>query len=82
MNLSVNDRNNIEIISFYTLSEDQVSQNGKAFGYGLGRPGFDPGCLRGGDSSSLLRVQTGPGVHSASYKMNTGDFPRGKDGRA
>ena len=27
--------------------------------------------------SSLLRVQTGPGVHSASYKMSTGAFPRG-----
>ena len=39
------------------------------------RPGFDPGCRRGGDFSSLLRVQTGPGVHSASYKMSTGVFP-------
>ena len=42
-----------------------------------GRPGFDPGCRRGGDFSSLLRVQTGPGVHSTSYKMSTGEFPRG-----
>ena len=41
-----------------------------------------PGCRRGGDFSSLLRVQTGPGVHSASYKMSTGDFPGGKGGRA
>ena len=37
-----------------------------------GRPGFDPGCRRGGDFSSLLHVQTGPGVQSASYKMSTG----------
>ena len=47
-----------------------------------GRPGFDPGCRRGGDFSSLFRVQTGPGVHSASYKMSTGGFPGGKGGRA
>ena len=25
---------------------------------------------------SFLRVQTGPGVHSASYEMSTGGFPR------
>ena len=42
-----------------------------------GRPGFDPGCRRAGDFSSLLRVQTGPGVHSTSYKMSTGEFLRG-----
>ena len=47
-----------------------------------GRPGFDPGCRRGGDFSSLLRVQTGPGVHSTSYKISTGDFHGGKGGRA
>ena len=41
-----------------------------------GRPGFDPGCRRGGDFSSLLRVQTDPGVHSHSYKMSTEGFPR------
>ena len=49
----------------------------------VGWPGFDPGCRRGGDfSSSLLHVQTGPGVHSTSYKMSTGDFPGGKGSRA
>ena len=37
---------------------------------------LDPGCRRGGDFSSLLRVQTGPGVHSTSYEMSTGGFPR------
>ena len=42
-----------------------------------GRPGFDPECRRGGDFSSVLRAQTGPEVHSGSYKMNTGGFPRG-----
>ena len=47
-----------------------------------GRPGFDPGCRRGEDFSSLLRVQTGPGVHSTFYKMSTGGFPGGKGGRA
>ena len=31
----------------------------------------------GGDFSSHLRVQTGPGVHSTSYKMSTGEFSRG-----
>ena len=45
--------------------------NGEALGYGLGRPWFEPGCRRDGDFSSLLRVQTGTGVHSASYKMIT-----------
>ena len=40
-----------------------------------GRPGFDPGCRRGGYFSSLLRIQTGPEVHSASYKMSTEGFP-------
>ena len=35
-----------------------------------GRPEFDPGCRRGGNFSSHLRVQTGPGVHSTSYKMS------------
>ena len=29
----------------------------------------------GGNFSSFIRVQTGPGVHSASYKMSTVDFP-------
>ena len=42
-----------------------------------GRPGFDPGCRRGGDFTSLLHVQTGPGVHSTSYKMSPGEFLRG-----
>ena len=40
-----------------------------------GRPGFKPVCRRDGDFSSLLRVQTGPGVHSTSYKRVPGNFP-------
>ena len=40
-----------------------------------------PGCRTGGDFSLLLRAQTGPGIHSASYKMSTGCFPVGKDAR-
>ena len=40
-----------------------------------GRPGFAHRCRRDGDFSSLLHVHTGPGVHSAFYKMSTEDFP-------
>ena len=39
----------------------QGSSSGKAFGYGLDGPGSIPGVGGGGDFSSLLRVQTGPG---------------------
>ena len=46
-----------------------------------GLPGFDHGCRRGGDFSSV-HVQTGPGVLSTSYKMSTGEFSRSKGGRA
>ena len=38
----------------------------------------NPRCWTSGDFSSPLRVQTGPGVHSASYKMSTGSFSKGK----
>ena len=55
---------------------------GKALGYGLHGPGSIPGVGGGGDFSSLLRVQTGPGVHLTSYKMSIRDFPGGKGGRA
>ena len=58
----------------------QLKRQGAELRAGL--PGFDPGCRRGGDFSSLLRVQTGSGVHSASYKMSTGVFPGDKGGRA
>ena len=53
-------------------------ENVEKFKY-LGVPGFDPGCRRGGDFSSVLRVWTGPGVHSTSYKMSrpTREFSRG-----
>ena len=51
--------------------------SGKALRYGLDGPGSIPGVGGGGDFSSLFRVQTGPGVHSTSYKMSTGEFPRG-----
>ena len=49
------------------------SSRSKALGYGLDGPGSIPG----GDFSLFLRVQTGPEVHSTSYKMITGGFPRG-----
>ena len=42
--------------------------SGKALGYGLDGPDSIPGVGGDGDFSSLLRVNTGPGVHSASYK--------------
>ena len=41
----------------------------------LDGPGSIPGVGGGGDFSSLLHIQTGPGVHSIS-------FPGGKGGRA
>ena len=41
-----------------------------------GWPRFNSGCLRGGVFCSLLRVQTGPGVHSTCYKMSNGGFPQ------
>ena len=44
---------------------------------GAGRPGFDSGYRKSGDSSPALLIETDPGVHSASYKMSTGCFPRG-----
>ena len=49
------------------------SSSGKKLGYGLHGPGSIPG-VGGAEFSSLLRVQTGPGVHSTSYKMSTGAF--------
>ena len=59
------------ITTVYTKRPGDSS--GKALGYGLDGLGSIPS----GDFSSLLRVQTGPGVHSSSYKMSTGEFPRG-----
>ena len=50
--------------------------------YKAGWPGLDPECQRGGDFSSLLRVQTGPGVCSDSCKNEYQGFLWGKDGRA
>ena len=61
------------------LTVGQVAQTARCW---AGRPGFIPGCRRDEDFSLLLRVQTGPEVHSASYKTSTRGFPRGKGGRA
>ena len=60
------------------------SSSGKALGLRARWPGFHPWCRRSEDFSSLLRVQTGSGVHSTSYKMSTvtENFPGGKGGRA
>ena len=55
------------------------SSNSKAFDYGLDGLGSIQ-CI-GGVEIFLLRVQTGPGVHSASYKISTGGirgFSRGQ----
>ena len=49
--------------------------SGSILGY-IGWKALDSGYRRDGDFSSLLCVLTGAGVHSASYKMSTGDFPR------
>ena len=59
----------------------QVGQAARRLTTGLDGPGSIPGVGGGGGFSSLLRVQGGPGVHSASYKMSTGVFPEGKGGR-
>ena len=48
------------------------SSGSKVLDYGLDGQGSIPGV---GNFSSLLHVQTGPGVHSASYKMSKRDFP-------
>ena len=53
------------------------SSSVKTIDYRLDSPGSIPGVGGGGDFSSLLRVQTGPGVHSASYKMSTGGLSPG-----
>ena len=52
----------------------QVVQAARRFATGWMAPGSIPGIGGGGDFSSLLRVQIGPGVHSTSYKMSTGEF--------
>ena len=48
-----------------------------SLGYVLDGPGSIPSAGGGGDFSSLLHVQTGSVVHSTSYKISTGEFPRG-----
>ena len=55
------------------------SSSGKALGYGLDGLGSFPG-VGGVEIFLLLCIQTGPDVHSASYKMSTGGG--GKGGRA
>ena len=53
------------------------SSSGKGIWLRAGRPGFDPGCRKSGEFSSLLRVQNDPGVHSGSCKMSTGGLSPG-----
>ena len=55
----------------YTIHCDQVGKVARRLTMGFGRPGFDLGCRRGGDFSSLLRVQIGPRIHPVSYKLST-----------
>ena len=59
------------MIDFIIFNLSYLSSSGKALGNGLDGPGSIPGGGRGGDFASLLCVQIGPGVHSASYKMST-----------
>ena len=68
---------NYSIILSSTVICGPGSSSGKALGYGLDGPGSILGVGGGGDFYSLVRVQTGPAVHSASYKMSTGGFPLG-----
>ena len=67
--------------NFYSLfikAMGQVAQAARRLIAGW-RPNFDPGCRRSEDFSSLLRVQTVPGVqaYSVSYKMSTEGSPQG-----
>ena len=57
-------------------NEGQVAQVANTW-LCAGQPGFDPGCQRGGDFSSLLRVQTNPGPTQPPIKMSIGGFPQG-----
>ena len=47
---------------------------GRHIWLGLGWPGLDPEWRRDGDILQLLRVLTGPRVHSAFFKMSAGVF--------
>ena len=62
-----------------TSSMGQVAQTARRLSMGLYGMGSIPG-VGGVEFFLLLRVQTGPGVHSTSYKMNTvpGNFSGGK----
>ena len=68
----------MDVITLTQFPSRYVMSDGA--GLWAGQLRFDPKCQRGGDFSSLLRVRPGPGVHSASYKMSTRDFPWGKGG--
>ena len=57
----------------YVILNGSGRSSGKTLDYEL-----HTGCSKGGAISLLLRAQTGHGVHSSSYKMNTGS----KRGRA
>ena len=58
------DNNNNYIILKNTRTPGSSKRQGACLRAGpAGRPGFDPGCRRGGDFSTLLHIQIGPGVH-------------------
>ena len=55
------------LYSSHGFLSGRCSSSGKVLGMGLTAQ-----VLEGWRFSSVLRVQTDPGVHSASYKMSTG----------
>ena len=67
-----------QIHSFSSL----VAQLARLFAMGWTARVRSRGIGGGRDFSSLLRDQTGPGIHSASYKISSGGFSQGKSGRA
>ena len=60
----------------YTVAEEAQVLKQESTWLRAGRQGFDPGCRRRGDFSSLLCIQTGPGVHLTFYKISTVAFPQ------
>ena len=62
----------------YICVVGQVAQAAKKLGYGLDGPSSISGVGGVEIFFSLLRVQTGRGVHSSFYKMSTGSSPVGQ----
>ena len=87
LNLDANCGSKISSLAYYyseiiaSLNYGPGSSSSKALGYGLDDPASIPG-VGGWRFFFAPSFLTGPEVHSASYKMSTRGFPRGKGGRA